>query len=180
VRCVDLPCEHIDARALRSPSHPQTRARARAPLQGEGRECCIEYEMHNGAGWFRLAKAAILRNENSRRTTFELVLLPHPPHLPLGASAPIHRVRRCLCPSPPRLQAMARSDLIGTTEEFAKRWKEGLRFGFSMLVNDGDDAVEQVFTYPSLTQLRLARAAFTSSPRLSRTRPKRLNCMVMI
>ena len=106
--------------------------------------------MHNGAGWFRLAKAAILRNENSRRTTFELVLLPHPPHLPLGASAPIHRVRRCLCPSPPRLQAMARSDLIGTTEEFAKRWKEGLRFGFSMLVNDGDDAVEQV-VIPLLT-----------------------------
>ena len=57
---------------------------------------------------------------------------------------------------------MARSDLIGTTEEFAKRWKEGLRFGFSMLVNDGDDAVEQVVI--PLLPLRPASLAPLSPP----------------
>ena len=84
MRCVYLPTLRL--------------ARTRAPLQGEGRECCIEYEMHNGAGWFRLAKAAILRNENSRRTTFELVLLPPPLSPVLGASAPMSTMLVCLCP----------------------------------------------------------------------------------
>ena len=39
--------------------------------------------------------------------------------------------------------AFHKSDLFGNNEAFARRWKEGLTFGFSFVINDGDDAAEQ-------------------------------------
>jgi len=77
----------------------------------DGRGCCVHYELNNGPGWspLRLAEVAVLRNDNSNHTIFEV--------------------------------GFARKDLMPNAH--GARWAEGLRFGFSFLVNDGDETSEQ-------------------------------------
>ena len=65
--------------------------------------------MNQGAGWMRLSRAAMIRNENSRHTLIELA---------------IHKL-----------------DLLGS--DHADRWAEGLQFGFSFAMNDGDSVARQ-------------------------------------
>jgi len=77
----------------------------------ESGSCCVQYENSAGGYWVRHTKVGVLRNENNKRTTFEL--------------------------------AVAKADLIGTSKEHTDKWGEGLTFGFSFLVNDGDDTSEQ-------------------------------------
>jgi len=76
--------------------------------------CCVDYELsQQEEGFFRRTKVAVLRNPNSRTTTYEL--------------------------------AFHKGDLVGDDHDTGSRshWREGLTFGFSFLVNDGDESAMQ-------------------------------------
>lgn len=81
--------------------------------RNSSRHCCVHHEKDNGGAdsWMQLTDVAVLRNHNSRRTTFEI--------------------------------AFDIRDLLGSNSDSLSRWKEGLRFGMSWLVNDGDDQAAQ-------------------------------------
>lgn len=96
--------------------------------------CCINFELSQRAGgvFAKKTKAAVLRNPISRVTQFEV--------------------------------AFALEDLIGHDDAsvYAQRksmWAAGLRFGFSFLVNDGDETT---------AQQGCARAREASTPRRPR------------
>jgi len=83
-------------------------------------QCCVDYERTNNAdiniegndGWVRYTKVAVLRNENTKLTTFEA--------------------------------AFSKYDLMGARSEHLDHWQEGLKFGFSFVVNDGDESAAQL------------------------------------
>jgi hypothetical protein len=75
--------------------------------------CCVHYELSNSGGFKKDSHIAVSRNKLSKKTTYEV--------------------------------AISLKDLIGVSmiESRKKDWTEGLVFGFSMLVNDGDDKAAQ-------------------------------------
>jgi len=76
--------------------------------------CCIHYERSvQDGGFVEKTQIAVLRNPVTRVTTYEV--------------------------------AFALEDLLGSRVEdvYDSHWREGLRFGFSFLVNDGDDKAKQ-------------------------------------
>jgi hypothetical protein len=55
-------------------TRPNMSAAGSAVRPDSARDCCIEYVLNQGGGWMRLSRAAMIRNENSKRTTIELAL----------------------------------------------------------------------------------------------------------
>ena len=77
-------------------------------------QCCVHYEKNNAGGFKKDSHIAVSRNKLSKKTTYEV--------------------------------AISLRDLIGPSavdSPHKAEWKEGLVFGFSMLVNDGDDRAWQ-------------------------------------
>ena len=81
--------------------------------------CCVDYELSQHGGFARKTHAAVLRNEITRVTAFEVAFA---------------------------IEDLVGNDLAGVPNESTPtwpRWKEGLEFGFSFLINDGDNSTDQ-------------------------------------
>ena len=100
---------------------PQTGGASCSSELADPNGCCMDYELSQSGGFSRRTRSAVLRNPISKVTTFEVAYALDDLFAGTGGVQP-----------------------NGALDHFALgHWREGLRFGFSFLVNDGDESTSQ-------------------------------------